>query len=65
MHMTWFFIMVPLMLVAVAIATVPVLYHSVREHNLINHGSATKPKPIRPEYTTRSVEVTERHKVAA
>ena len=63
--MTWLFIMVPLMVVAVAIATVPVLYHSVREHNLINYGSATKPKPIRPEYTTRSVEVTERHKVAA
>ncbi len=63
--MTWFFIMVPLMLVAVAIATVPVLYHSVREHNLINHGAAAKPKPIRSDYTTRQVEVTERHKVAA
>jgi hypothetical protein len=63
--MTWFFIMVPLMLVAAAIATVPVLYHSVREHNLINHGAATRPRPTTSAYSTRQVAVTERHKVAA
>lgn len=63
--MTWFFIMVPLMLLAVAIATVPVLYHSVREHNLIHHGTPTRPKPPRPGYSTRQVEVSDRHKVDA
>lgn len=63
--MTWFFIMVPLMVVAVAIAIVPVLYHSVREHNLINHGSPNKPKPATPVYAIRRIDVAERHKVAA
>jgi hypothetical protein len=57
--------MVPLMLVAVAIATVPVLYHSVREHNLIHHGRPTRPGPSTSRYPTRKVVVTERHKVAA
>jgi hypothetical protein len=46
--MTLFIIMVPLMLLATAIAAVPVLYLSVREHNLIHHGASRKPKPTRP-----------------
>ncbi len=41
--MTLFIIMVPLMVAAVLIATVPVLYHSVRENRLIHSGSADKP----------------------
>ena len=43
--MTLFIIMVPLMVVAVAIATVPVLYHSIREHRLIHTGSASRFRP--------------------
>ncbi|HZM56929.1 MAG TPA: hypothetical protein VFC03_18075 [Acidimicrobiales bacterium] len=43
--MTLFIIMVPLMVAAVLIATVPVLYYSVRENRLIHSGSADKPKP--------------------
>jgi hypothetical protein len=38
--MTMFFITLPLMVAAVAIAVVPVLYHSIREHRLIQAGSA-------------------------
>jgi hypothetical protein len=63
--MTWFFIMMPLMVLAVAIATVPVLYHSVREHNLIHYGAPTKPRQRRPGYAARRVDVTERHRVDA
>jgi hypothetical protein len=38
--MIWFFVTLPLMVVAVGIATVPVVYHSVREHRML-HGGAT------------------------
>jgi len=71
--MTLFIIMVPLMVAAVIIATVPVLYHSVREHRLIHSGSAEKPKSsvdtgysirkVSPE--DRSARSAERQKVAA
>ena len=40
--MTWFFVTIPLMIVAVAIATVPVLYHSVREHRLLRGGTVRR-----------------------
>ncbi len=54
--MTLFLIMVPLMVAAVAIATVPVLYHSVREHRLIHSGSAEKPRaPMATGYSVRKV----------
>ena len=36
--MTMFFITLPLMVAAVAIAVVPVLYQSIREHRLIRAG---------------------------
>ena len=67
--MTLFIIMVPLMIVATAIATVPVLYHSVREHRLIHTGSATRPKPVADTgYSIRTVDTirtVDRDKVAA
>jgi len=68
--MTLFLIMVPLMVAAVAIATVPILYHSVREHRLIHSGSAEKPRvPVATGYSVRKVTPTERQvqrqKVAA
>jgi hypothetical protein len=54
--MTLLIIMVPLMIAAIAIATVPVLYHSVREHRLIHTGSATRLKPVAAsEYSVRTV----------
>ena len=54
--MTLLIIMVPLMLAAIAIATVPVLYHSVREHRLIHTGSATRLKPVAASaYSVRTV----------
>jgi hypothetical protein len=54
--MTLFIIMVPLMLAATAIATVPILYHSVREHRLIHTGSATRPRPVAASgYSIRTV----------
>jgi hypothetical protein len=56
--MTWFIITVPLMVLATAIAVVPVLYHSVREHNLLVHGSPTRPKPASQVYTIRTAEMT-------
>jgi hypothetical protein len=40
--MTWFLITLPLMIVAVAIATVPVLYHSIREHRQLHDGVAPR-----------------------
>jgi hypothetical protein len=43
--MTLFIIMVPLMVAAVAVATVPVLFHSVREHRLIHADPAERPTP--------------------
>jgi hypothetical protein len=71
--MTLLIIMVPLMVVAIAVATVPVLYHSVRENRLIHSGSAAKLKPqadtgysirkISP--AERRVRQAEREKVAA
>ena len=55
--MTLFIILAPLMVLAVAIAAVPVLYVSIREHNLIHHGQASKPRKARPVYPLRTVEV--------
>ncbi len=43
--MTLFIIMLPLMIAAVAIATLPLLYSSVREHRLVNTARVEKPKP--------------------
>jgi hypothetical protein len=54
--MTLFIIMVPLMVAAIAIATVPILYHSVREDRLLHSGSAKKPKlPVDTGYSIRKV----------
>ncbi len=74
--MTLFIIMVPLMVAAIAIATLPVLYHSVREHRLIHAGPAGRRTPEvdngsavrqagpgRP--AGRAVRHSDRHKVAA
>ena len=47
--MTWFIITFPVMVVAVAIATVPVLYHSIREHRRLHDG----PAPRRPHRDAR------------
>jgi hypothetical protein len=44
--MTMFLITLPLMIIASAIAVVPVLYHSIREHRLIQTGSATRSGPL-------------------
>jgi len=64
--MTLFIIMVPLMVAAVAIATIPVLYHSIREHRLIHTGSAAKTKPAADTgYSVRTVRADDRDKVAA
>ena len=64
--MTMFLITVPLMIAAVAIAVVPVLYHSIREHRLIHTGS---PRRIRPNAgagdQVRPERPAEREKVAA
>ena len=59
--MTLFIIMVPLMVAAVLIATVPILYHSVRENRLIHSGSSDKPKPdMNKGYSVRRVTPAER-----
>ncbi len=59
--MTFFIIMVPLMVAAVLIATVPVLYHSVREHREIHSGSADKPRAQADTgYSVRKVSPVER-----
>ena len=58
--MTMFLIMMPLMVLAVAVAVVPVLYFTIREHNLIHLGSPTRPKPDRPVYPIRKVDVADR-----
>ncbi len=59
--MTLVFVMVPLMVAAVAIATVPILYHSVREHRLIHGGSARKVRaPAAAGYSIRRVPPPER-----
>jgi hypothetical protein len=62
--MTWIYLTIPLMLVAIGIATVPVLYCSIREHQRI-HGQAvarSNTKPVRSDYWTRSVS---RHDIRA
>ena len=52
--MIWFFVTIPIMIVAVAIATVPILYHSVREHRLLNGETVPVSGPVRSsEYRTR------------
>jgi len=53
--MIWFFVTIPIMIVAVAIATVPILYHSVREHRLLNGETVpvSGPVPRSSEYRTR------------
>ena len=54
--MVLFIVMVPLMIVALLIATVPVLYFSVRENRLIQSGSAEKPRPQKDnEYYVRKI----------
>jgi len=64
--MTILLITVPLMIVAIAIAVVPVLAQSIREHRLIHTGSTT---PIRPrvgtEPSVRPERPAERERVAA
>jgi len=64
--MTMFLVTLPLMIIAVAIAVVPVLYPSIRQHRPIHTGSSTRsgPKvgsgsPARPERPA------ERERVAA
>ena len=59
--MTLFIIMVPLMVVAVLIATVPVLYHSVREHHEI-HARSDRGSDAQAAngYSIRKVSPTER-----
>jgi hypothetical protein len=41
--MTWFFVTLPLMIVAVGIAVVPVVYHSLREHRALQEGALPHP----------------------
>jgi hypothetical protein len=55
--MTWIYLTIPLMLVAIGIATVPVLYYSVREHRRIHGPTVDRPntKPTRSDYWTRTV----------
>jgi hypothetical protein len=53
--MTVFFIMVPLMVVAIAIAAGLVLYCTVREPNITRYGSHPKPKLDKPLYSIRKV----------
>lgn len=65
--MTWLYLTIPLMLLAIGIATVPVLYYTIREHRLIHgHPDAahSNAKPVRSDYWTRSVshhEIRARH----
>ena len=51
--MTPFIIMIPLMVLAIAIATIPILYISVREHNNVRFGKSRRPASVRPVYATR------------
>jgi len=55
--MTWIYLTIPLMLVAIGIATVPVLYYSIREHRRFHGQPAARPnhKPTRSDYWTRTV----------
>ncbi len=55
--MTPFIIMIPLMVLAVAIATIPILYVSLREHNLVRFGNSKRPASVRPVYATRKTVV--------
>ena len=69
--MTWNYVTLPLMLLTIGIATVPVLYCTIREHRLIHGQSSTarsNAKPIRSDYWTRSVshhDIRARHEVRA
>jgi hypothetical protein len=69
--MTWFYVTLPLMLLAIGIATLPVLYYSIREHRLIHGQSPTarsNAKPTRSDYWTRSVshhDIRARHQISA
>jgi hypothetical protein len=64
--MTMFLITLPLMIAAVAIAVVPVLYHSIREHRLIYTGSATRTgRSVDSGSPVRSDRPAERERVAA
>ena len=64
--MTIFLIMVPLMIAAIAIAVVPVLYHSIREHRLITTGSAARIRPkVDTGYSVRPATPAGRAKAAA
>lgn len=64
--MTIFLITLPLMIAAVAIAVVPVLYHSIREDRLIRTGSATRTGPkVDTGYPVRRDRPAERERVAA
>jgi hypothetical protein len=64
--MTIFLITLPLMIAAVAIAVVPVLYHSIREDRLIRAGSATRTGPkVDTGYPVRRDRPAERERVAA
>jgi hypothetical protein len=64
--MTMFLITLPLMIAAVAIAVVPVLYHSIREHRLIHTGSPTRTSPkVDSGYSVRPARPAEPEKVAA
>jgi hypothetical protein len=59
-------IMVPLMIVAVAVAVVPVLYYSIREHRLIHAASPTRTGPNADTgYPVRPHRPAGREKVAA
>ncbi|HEX3840228.1 MAG TPA: hypothetical protein VHU85_05500 [Acidimicrobiales bacterium] len=55
--MTWIYLTIPLMLLAIGIATVPVLYFSIREHRRLHGPAAPRPtsKPMRSDYWTRPV----------
>jgi hypothetical protein len=65
-HKTTIIIMAPLMLAAVAIATIPVLYHPVREDRLVLTGSADRARPVADTgYSRRTVRGTDSKKVAA
>lgn len=50
--MTPFMIMIPLMVLAIAIAIIPIVYVSVREHNLVHFGTSKRPAPVKPVYAT-------------
>jgi hypothetical protein len=64
--MTMFLITLPLMIAGIAIAVVPALYHSIREHRLIHTGSATRMAPkVHSGSPARPDRPAERERVAA